>query len=206
MNLASPLLLPKVTAASALGGVYRLADHLDATLALAEDLLSQKCSAVALAAGDGHEAITERNRAIMQFARTVRAQELAIVSRLIQARTRASELRWVDPRFAPLLALFVGATAVLADAAAGRDGGLGDISPSALTSGPDVLHFLTRRAVVPPGAASLGNVAALAVTEDYLLSAQIHLGTLMDMVAQLLETLDLAFDLYAEPRKETEAA
>jgi hypothetical protein len=206
MNLASPSLAPKVSAASALGGVYRLADHLDATLALAEDLLGQTCIIRALAAGDVHEAITERNRSIMQFARTVRAQELSIVSRLIQARTRASELRSVDPRFAPLLALFVGATAVLADAAAGRDGGLGDVSPSALTNGPDVLHFLTSRAVLEPGAISLGNVGALPVTENYLLSAQIHLGTLMDMVAQLLETLDLAFDLYAEPRKETAAA
>jgi hypothetical protein len=206
MNLASPSILPKVPAASALGGVYRLADHLDATLALAEDLLTQTCNANAPAAGDDHDAITARNRAIMQFTRTIRAQELAIVSRLMQARSRASELRPVDPRFAPLLALFVGATAVLADAAAGRDGGLGDISPSALTSGPDVLHFLTSRAVVPPGAVSLGNVVALAVGEDYLLSAHIHLGTLMDMVAQLLETLDLAFDLYAEPRRDVAAA
>jgi hypothetical protein len=206
MNLASPSLAPKVSAASALGGVYRLADHLDATLALAEDLLSQKAVVGPLAAVDGHEAITARNQSITQFARTVRAQELAIVSRLIQARTRASELRSVDPRFAPLLALFVGATAVLADAAAGRDGGLGDISPSALTNGPDVLYFLASRAVVPPGAVSLANVAALAVTEDYLLAAQIHLGTLMDMVAQVLETLDLAFDLYAEPRNDAAAA
>jgi hypothetical protein len=206
MNLASPSLSPKVSTASALGGVYRLADHLDATLALAEDLLTQSCDAGGPAAGDGHDAITTRNRAIIQFTRTIRAQELAIVSRLIQARARASELRPVDPRFAPLLALFVGATAVLADAAAGRDGGLGDISPSALTSGPDVLHFLASRAVVPPGAVSLGHMAALAVTENYLLSAQIHLGTLMDMVAQLLETLDLAFDLYAEPRSDVAAA
>ncbi len=204
MNLATPSLSPKRSAASALGGVYRLADHLDATLALAEDLLTQTCDAAAPAAGDGHDAITTRNRSIMQFARTIRAQELAIVSRLIQARTRASELRSLDPRFAPLLAIFVGATAVLADAAAGREGGLGDISPSALTSGPDVLHFLTSRTVLQPGAVSLGNVSTLAVTEDYLLSAQIHLGTLMDMVAQLLETLDLAFDLYAEPRNETD--
>jgi hypothetical protein len=205
MNAASPALAPKVSAASSLGGVYRLADHLDATLALAEDLLSQKCAVGPLAAGVGHEAITARNRSMTQFARTIRAQELSIVSRLVQARSRASELRSVDPRFAPMLALFAGATAVLADAAAGRDGGLGDISPSALTSGPDVLHFLTSRAVLLPGAVSLGAVSALAVTEDYLLAARIQLGPLMDMVAQLLETLDLAFDLYADPRA-TEAA
>jgi hypothetical protein len=206
MSLANPILDPKASTASALGGVYRLADHLDATLAMAEDLLTQKLDAGLPAPGDGHAAITQRSQSISQFARSVRALELAIASRLIQARARASEMRSVDPRFARLLSLFAGATAVLADAAAGRDGGLGDISQAALINGSDVLQFLTSRAVMPPGAVSLGSVAALAVTEDYLLAAQIHLGTLMDMVAQLLETLDLAFDLYAEPRKAPEAA
>jgi hypothetical protein len=185
-----------------LSGIYRLANHLDATLAIGEDLLRQKLDVPLLAAGTGHNAITQRNQTISQFVRSVRALELGITSRLLQARHRAAEVREVDARFAPILGLFIGGTAPLADAAAGRDGGLGDISGAALTGGPEILHFLTSRSLIAPGAASLGAVTALTVGDNYLLAAQIHLGTLLDMVAQLLETLDLAFDLYAEPRKD----
>ena len=189
-------------AAPQLGSIYRLADHLDATLAMGEDLLQQKLDVAVLAAGDAHRAISVRNQAISQFARAVRALELGITSRLLQARLRAAEVRDVDPRFSPVLGLLVGGTAVLADAAAGRDGGLGDISQSALMGGPEVLQFLKTRSLLAGGIVSLGTVAALAVTDDYLLAAQIPLGTLLDMIAQVLDTLDLAFDLYAEPRKE----
>ena len=184
-----------------LGSIYRLADHLDATLAMGEDLLQQTLDVAVLAAGDAHSAVSARNHAISQFARAVRALELGITSRLLQARLRAVEVRDVDARFSPVLGLLAGGTAVLADAAAGRDGGLGDISQSALMGGTEVLLFLKSRRLVDDCTASLSAIAVLGVTEDYLLAAQIHLGVLLDMIAQILETLDLAFDLYAEPRK-----
>jgi hypothetical protein len=185
-----------------LGSIYRLADHLDATLAMGEDLLRQKLDVALLVPEDAHSAISARNQAISQFARAVRALELGITSRLLQARLRATEVRDVDARFSPVLSLLSAGTAVLADAAAGRDGGLGDISQAALMGGSEVLQFLKSRALVDESTPSLSAVSVLGVTEDYLLAAQIHLGTLLDMIAQILDTLDLAFDLYAEPRKE----
>ena len=185
-----------------LGSIYRLADHLDATLAMGEDLLRQKLDVAMLAAGDMHDAVIERSRVVSKFARGVRALELGITSRLLQVRLRAQEVRDLDARFAPVLGLLIGGTAILADAAAGRDGGLGDISQSALIGGPEVLQFLKSRALLAEALPSLGPIAALGVTEDYLLAGHIHLGTLLDMIAQILDTLDLAFDLYAEPRKE----
>jgi hypothetical protein len=185
-----------------LGSIYRLADHLDATLAMGEDLLRQTLDVAVLAAGDAHDAISARNQAISQFARAVRALELGITSRLLQARLRAAEVRDVDARFSPVLSLLSAGTAVLADAAAGRDGGLGDISQAALMGGSEVLQFLKSRGLVGGGTTSLSAIAVLGVSEGYLLAAQIHLGTLLDMIAQILDTLDLAFDLYAEPRKE----
>ena len=199
MTLAFQSLSPGPSRKSELGDVYRLADHLDATLAMGEDLLRCRLDVAVLATGDAHAHIFKRGKAISEFARSVRALELGIVSRLIQARSRAADVRGVDRRFAPILGLFIGGTAPLADAAV-RVSGLGDVSPAALMSGPDVLQFLTSRSLLAPGAVSLASVTELAVGEDYLLAAEIHLGTLLDMVAQLLETLDLAFDLYAAPR------
>ena len=38
----------------------------------------------------------------------------------------------------------------------------------------------------------------LAVSEEYLVAARIRLGTLLDLVATFLDTLDMMFDLYPE--------
>ena len=181
-----------------LSAIYRLADHLDATLAMGEDLLQQSFDIAPPALGDTNVTIASRQRSISDFARTVRALELGMTARLLQARTRAIEVRAVHLQFAPLIGLFVGGTAPLADCAA--DGELGDISGMALATGPDVLAFLTSRALIDTAASSLAGVSKLHVTDGYLLSAHIHLGTLMDMIAQFIDTLDLAFDLYADAR------
>ena len=42
------------------------------------------------------------------------------------------------------------------------------------------------------------------MTEDYLVAGRIRLGTLLDLIATFLDTLDTLFDLYADPT-ETEA-
>ena len=180
--------------------IYRLADQLDAALALAEDLLQLHAETSPLVPGDANAKIAARHRAIADFARAARALELGVTARLLQARARASEVRALHPRFAPLLGLLVGGTAPLADAAADLAGGLGDISAHALVNGPDVLQFLVSRGLLAVQTRSLAAVTDIDVTEDYLLAANIHLGTLMTMIAQVLDSLDLAFDLYAEPR------
>ena len=126
--------------------------------------------------------------------------ELAIVARMLQARLRATEVRYLHPRFAPLIGLFIGCTAALADAAAGLEGGLGDTSATALMSGPDVRAFLISRGLLEASAPSLAMLAELTASEDYLLAERIHLGTLMDMISSLLDAMDFAFDLYAAPR------
>ena len=197
---SSPRALPDGATAD-LAPVYALADHLDATLAMAEDLVKQSLDVAPLVAGDANAAIERRHRAISEFARTVRALELGITARLLQARARAIEVRHLHPRFEPFIALLIGGTAPLADAAAGRDRGLGDISATALLSGPDVLAFLTSRSLVEGTPLSLATMTTVNAGEDYLLAAAIHLGTLLDMIAQFLDSLELAFDLYAAPRK-----
>ena len=181
-----------------ISNIYRLADHLDATFAMGEDLLLQALTVAPLTAGDATQAIATRHQQISTFARDVRALELGMTARILQARNRAIDVRDVHPRFQPLIRLFIGGTAPLADAAAQNN--LGDVSELALASGSDVLMFLKSRALSDASSSSLAGVSHLQITENYLLAASIHLGTLMDMIAQFLGSLDLAFDLYAEPR------
>ncbi len=180
--------------------IYQLADHLDATLAMGEDLLAETLAVAPLARGDGNAAIIARQAALTEFARRVRTLELGMTARLLQARVRASTIVDVHPRFAPIIKLLIGSTAQLADAAARFGEGLGDISEFALASGPDVLSYLASRSVVGADAATQSALTALSISEDFVLMQTIHLGPLLDMVGQFLESLDLAFDLYGEQK------
>src|SRR5262249_14995152 len=88
--------------------LYRLGDHLDAALALGEDLLIEK---VVLA--DAVQPLTmarlvRQNRELAEFLSAVRTLELSLTARLLQARKRAQEVRRRETRLKPLIALFAG--------------------------------------------------------------------------------------------------
>src|SRR5262249_22318254 len=86
----------------------------------------------------------------------------------------------------------------LADAAAA----LGDTSARAFDSGDTASAFLRSRNLIARDAAGLEGLTQLAVSEDYLLAGRMRLGTLLDLVATFLDTLDLLFDLYPEAEPE----
>jgi hypothetical protein len=174
--------------------LYLLTDHLDAALAMGEDLLTEK---VALA--DPTEQITapratRQNRELAEFIATVHALELAMTARLLQARKRAEELKAREPRLRPLIALFVAGTGALAAAAAE----LGDSGSRDFETGDTQTSFLRSRGLLARDVAGLERLTRLVVGEDYLVAARVRLGTLLDLVATFLDTLDLLYDVYAE--------
>jgi hypothetical protein len=175
--------------------IYLLGDHLDAALALGEDLLTEK---VVLA--DAVEPVTmarlvRQNRELAQFLSTVRTLELSLTARLLQARKRAEEVRRRETRLKPLIALFVGGTAPILEAAME----LGDTTAHDFQTGDTAFSFLRSRALIARDAASLERLSELRVGEDYLVAGRILLGTLLDLVATFLDSLDLLYDLYGEP-------
>src|SRR5215468_4870662 len=96
-------------------GICLLGDHLDAALAMGEDLLLEN---VALAEPTQHLTVTRltrQNRDIAEFLQTVRTLELTMTARLLQARKRAEDLKRSESRLQPLIALFVAGTAALND-------------------------------------------------------------------------------------------
>ena len=178
-----------------LPSIYLLGDHLDAALALGEDLLTEK---VVLA--DAVQPLTmarlvRQNRELAEFLGTVRTLELSLTARLLQARKRAEELRRRETRLKPLIALFVGGTAPLLDAAME----LGDTTVHDFQTGDTAFAFLRSRGLITRDAASLERLCELRVGEDYLVAGRIRLGTLLDLVATFLDSLDLLYDLYGEP-------
>lgn len=181
LPVASPLDLKDA------GPAMMLADHLDATLAMAEDL-----SMLSLATVSGERTST----AFIALAEQARSLELGIVARIVQARKRAEnfETRHEDVR--RLIASFIGGTAVVADAVQ-TDGGLGDIGGHALSSGAAALRFMKSRGVVAQDVMVIEDVVIDRIGEDYFAAEMIHLGSLMDMLASFLDALDVAFELYS---------
>jgi hypothetical protein len=181
--------------------IYLLGDHLDAALAMGEDLLTEK---VALDTPAGRSPLRDwmrQNRDLTDFLTTVRTLEYAMTARLLQARKRAEDLKRSETRLRPLIALFVAGTAPLADAAAE----LGDTDARDFQSADAALTFLRSRGVLAADAAGLDGLARLAISEDYQVAGRIRLGTLLDLVATFLDTLDLLFDLYADAADEADA-
>jgi hypothetical protein len=165
--------------------LHLLRDHLDAALALGEALLAVELT---LDAPDrpGLRGWLRYTRELDGFLGSLRSLEYAVTARLLQARSRAAELRGEDARLRPFLALLVGGTAELLDAAAE----LGETEARAFDGADAALTFLRSRGLLAADAAGLELVTHLAVSDDYLVAGRIPLGTLLDLAATFLETLD----------------
>jgi hypothetical protein len=174
--------------------LYLLADHLDAALANGEDLLMVHGSAEPLLATLGANGIGQQSAVQRQFVERVRTLELAMAMRVLQARQRAEDLWRADSRVAAVARLFIGGTAALADAVAD----LGDSTLVDFQTGDDAVAYLRSRGVIAADAAGIKSLDQLIVTPGFLLAERIALGTLMDLAATFLDTLELFYELYAE--------
>jgi hypothetical protein len=170
--------------------LYLLSDHLDAALAMGEDLLGEDL-ALDEPDGPGLRGWIRQTRNLSGFVASVRTLEYAITARLLQARKRAEDLRRGEARLKPLIAMFVAGTAPLADAA----GELGDTDARNFDSADATLTFLRSRGLIAADAAGLELLPRLVVNEDYLVAGRIQLGTLLDLVATFHGTLDRLYDL-----------
>ena len=172
--------------------IYLLGDHLDAALAMGEDLLAEKLALLDAVETPTRGHLLRQNRALNQFLATVRCLELAMIARLLEARRRAEELKRREGRLRPLAALLAAGTAPLVDAVAE----LGDTTTRDFDTGDTASAFLRSRNMIARDAAGFAGMAQLAVSEDYLVAGRVRLGTLLDLIAAFLDALDDQFDLY----------
>lgn len=171
--------------------LYLLADHLDAALAMGEDLLACKVALNQVPSVHAMERIEAQNRALRVFVADARTLELALVSRLLQARKWAEELRQTMLDLKPVISLFVAGTAQLAD----HVSEIGDPTNSAFETGNTVLAYLRSRGLIDAGEVSLAARDGIVVSDELLVMGLARLGTLLDLVATFLDTLDLLGDL-----------
>jgi len=173
--------------------LYLMCDHLDAGLAMGEDLLTLKVALAhgAIASRD-MDRVLQQNRELTQFLSEVRTLELSLIARLLQARKWAQELRKQELRLKPIIQLFGAVTGPLVDAAAE----LGDTTSQSFATGDTAIAYLRSRGLIERDEAGLERRPELAVTEEFLVAGRARLGTLLDLVATFLDTLDLLGDLY----------
>jgi len=174
--------------------IYLLSDHLDAALAMGEDLLTER---VVLAEAEqklNMSRLLRQSGEVADFLNSVRTLELSLIARLLQARRRAEEIKRSETRLKPLILLFVGGTAALVDAAEE----LGDTTNQAFATGDAAQAFLRSRGILARDAAGLEQMSQLMVTEELLVAGRIRLGTLLDLIATFLDTLDVMFELYQD--------
>jgi hypothetical protein len=168
--------------------LHLLSDHLNAALALGEDLLGAELPLDA-PERPGMRGWLRQTRELGAFVGSLRTLEYAMTARLLQARKRAEELRRGDSRLKPLIALLVAGTVPLVDAAAE----LGDSDARDFDGADAALAFLRSRGLVASDAAGLELLSRLSVGEDYLVASRIPLGTLLDLVAAFLDALDTLY-------------
>ncbi len=176
--------------------LYLLGDHLDAALAMGEDLMTERVALADATQNLTMARLVRQNRELAEFLATVLTLELSLTARLLQARKRAEEMKRHESRLKPHISLFVAGTDVLVQAAEA----LGDTKSQDFDTGDTASAFLRSRGLIARDAAGLERLTQLCVSEDYLVAGRIHLGTLLDLVATFLDTLDLLFELYDEPR------
>jgi len=173
--------------------VYLLADHLDATLAAGEDLLRQRLDVLHPRPSTEPSEVQAWHRQLRGFLEVVRGYELTMLTRLMQARQRADEVRRGDSRLATFAALFHAGTTPLADTVAQAT----DPRHIDFDEGAEAIAFLKARAILAADCDGLDTYSSLEIADRTLVAGVIPLGVLLDHVVALLDALELHYDLFA---------
>ena len=169
--------------------VYVVADNLDAALAAGEDLI-----AVGGYWTDGDPAdpgIWGAQRwAVSRF----RCHELNLVARMVQARDSIELLAREARRFRPLAQLFVASTGDLAE----KFEELNTLIETNFETGGEVIAYLRERGLVDEEAAGLDDFDPDRIGDTFLVAGRVPLVVCMDLIAEFLDAMDSAYDLYPD--------
>lgn len=176
--------------------VYLLADHLDAALAAGEDLLK---STLIWNGGDARasDVLASSRRAEREAFDAVRTLEMLLLARVLKSRESARDLAKAESFFKSIAGLYTSGTAIIADAAQEMT----DEAAYAFDAGDGVTAYLRSRGLLAADEAAPLEAAQLPVTEDLLVAGRMALGTLLDLIATFLDTLETHYELYDPPER-----
>ena len=179
--------------------VYLLADHLDAALATGEDMLKENVALARFTPDTPSSDMREAHTSLRDFVERVRMLEMRICARVSRARDLAGAIAAQDQHLEPFATLFASGTVLLTDAMAE----LGDTTDQDFETGAQALAYLRSRGFIEPDVAGCSDLDGLETNEDLLIAGRIRLGTLLDLVAAFLDTVESHHDIYGD--SETQA-
>lgn len=173
--------------------VYFLADHLDAVLAAGEDMRKVRIT-WGSTAGTSQEDTVRDLDSLRDGVEDLRSLELTLIARLLKSRERAEELARADARLKLAAKLFLSGTAIIGDALLE----LTDATAVDFNTGDACLAYLRARELLAADAAAPSDGARLRITDAFPVARRLPLGTLLDLVAQFLDTMELHHDIYTD--------
>ncbi len=173
--------------------IYLLADNLDAALAAGEDLLKSTVTWETGKSGEGPDIARVRaeQRAALE---KIRSLEQLLIARVLKSRERAEDISRHDPRFGAVARLYNGGTAILIEAVAEY----GDVTSTDFETGRCAISFLRSRGLLAADDPGPTEGQVFAISEEFLVAHRIRLGTLLDLVAMFLDTLEIHYDLFSD--------
>lgn len=169
--------------------VYLVADNLDAALAAGEDLVASGANWTNGNTSDPGVAGAQR-----WTVSRLRCHELNLVARIVQARQHVEDLAKEAQRFRPLAQLFVAATVDLVDAFEE----LNTQIETNFETGGAITSYLRGRGLIDEEAAGLDDLALPEIGEFFLVANKLPLGVCLDLIAEFLDSLEAAYDLYPD--------
>lgn len=173
--------------------IYLVADNLDAALAAGEDLLKVTIDWDTGTAIDGKE-IAKQREAQRSRLDKVRTLEHLIIARVLKSRDRIQNIVKQDPRFGSAVRLFHSTTLQLADAVSE----FADSQSSDFDNGGSIISYLRSRGLLAKDQPGPGLGQKFKITEDFLIAGRARLGTLLDLIAMFLDTLEIHYELFTD--------
>lgn len=174
-----------------LRSAYVFADHLEATLDLAEELELLHLILPEPDATAGSDVLAGLDR-IGTFVERIEVLELAIAAKLDLARAAARRIAARDARLATFSKLFHAGTQPLVDLYPA----LADPGGRIFDSGHDPLTFLQARGTIDESRCTLEGLKFLGTGEDYLLLGTVKLGAFIELCDTCLKAIDRHYHLY----------
>lgn len=181
--------------------VYLLAGHLDAALAIGEDLNKVHYGWPGPSPRELEDIAA--NRAGQRNAvERIRMLELMLLSRILIGREWAADLTSKNESFGAIARLYVSSTAILADAAEE----CADSTEIDFDTGDGLTAYVRSRGLIAADAPALDDASPLAVNDDLLVARRFRLGLLLDLVSTFLNALEGEYDLFVEIKNNGEPA
>jgi hypothetical protein len=181
--------------------VYLLAGHLDAALAIGEDLNKVHYGWPGPSPRELEDIAANRTGQRNAVER-IRMLELMLLSRILIGREWAADLTSKNESFGVIARLYVSSTAILADAAEE----CADSTEIDFDTGDGLTAYVRSRGLIAADAPALDDASPLTVNDDLLVARRFRLGLLLDLVSTFLNALEGEYDLFVEIKNNGEPA